>query len=397
MNIALLNDSFYPCIDGVANVVMNYASHLQKQSQAVVITPQYPGVADAFPFEVIRYASFNIAPKTGYRVGFPFSAPALMAYHKHSFDIVHAHCPFSSGYLARYIRKRYHIPVVFTYHTRYDVDMEAFGASDTMIFCMKKLIVSNIEACDDVWVVSAGAGESLRLMGYRGDYSVMPNGVDIPKKRADDVLVRKLRGELKIPHDTPVFLFVGRLRWYKGVRLVLDGMRKAKTAGLAFVTVFVGDGADREDMIAYAEQLDLRGEALFVGPISDRALLTTYYSLATLLLFPSAYDTNGLVVREAAACSLPSLLLQGSCAAEGVIDGHNGLVITASPDEIAHKLSFACNDSEVMRRIGENAAKELYLSWESAVDRAYRRYGEIINAGNPYQLMQRRKKTVSEE
>jgi 1,2-diacylglycerol 3-alpha-glucosyltransferase len=381
MNIALLNDSFYPCIDGVANVVMNYASQLQNQNRAVVITPQYPGAADSFPFEVIRYGSFDIAPRTGYRVGFPFGFSALRAYHRHTFDIAHAHCPFSSGYLARFMRKRFHIPVVFTYHTKYDIDLEAYSASDTMIYCVKRLILSNIEACDDVWVVSAGAGVNLELMGYQGAYSVMPNGVDIPKKRADGASVHKLTEAMEIPRDTPVFLFVGRLRWYKGVRLVLDGMRKAKTAGLAFKTVFVGDGADKEDMIAYADRLGLKREAIFVGSVQDRALLTAYYSLATLLLFPSAYDTNGLVVREAAACSLPSLLLKGSCAAEGVVDGHNGLVISASAEEIATRLDLACKYPDAMRRIGENAASELYISWESAVNSAYRRYQELVDTG----------------
>ena len=37
-----------------------------------------------------------------------------------------------------------------------------------------------------------------------------------------------------------------------------------------------------------------------------------------LLLFPSTFDTNGLVVREAAACGLGSLLVRGSCAAASV-------------------------------------------------------------------------------
>ena len=44
MNICLLNDSFPPIIDGVANVVLNYGRALTNNHQAnvVVATPKYP-------------------------------------------------------------------------------------------------------------------------------------------------------------------------------------------------------------------------------------------------------------------------------------------------------------------------------------------------------------------
>ncbi len=38
---------------------------------------------------------------------------------------------------------------------------------------MIKMFVKNIEACDDVWVVSQGAGENLKSLGYKGEYTVM--------------------------------------------------------------------------------------------------------------------------------------------------------------------------------------------------------------------------------
>ena len=46
---ALLNDSFPPQIDGVANAVINYASLLHGRGDDVmVITPAYPGVEDHY-------------------------------------------------------------------------------------------------------------------------------------------------------------------------------------------------------------------------------------------------------------------------------------------------------------------------------------------------------------
>ena len=76
MNICLLNDSFPPVIDGVVNVMMNYARYLQSDFQAGVIvgTPGYPGADySQYPYPVVPYPSFDTAAVTnGYRTGNPF-------------------------------------------------------------------------------------------------------------------------------------------------------------------------------------------------------------------------------------------------------------------------------------------------------------------------------------
>ena len=55
-----MNDSFPPTIDGVANVVLNYANIISSGlGNATVVTPEYPGVVDDYPFDVIRYRSLN--------------------------------------------------------------------------------------------------------------------------------------------------------------------------------------------------------------------------------------------------------------------------------------------------------------------------------------------------
>ena len=81
MNICLLNDSFPPVIDGVVNVMMNYADYLMREHQSAIIvgTPRYPG-ADyrQYAYPVIAYPSLDTAAVTnGYRTGNPFAAKAL--------------------------------------------------------------------------------------------------------------------------------------------------------------------------------------------------------------------------------------------------------------------------------------------------------------------------------
>ncbi len=384
LTVGLFNDSFPPTIDGVANAVLNYATFIQKNhGNAVVATPRYPNVTDDYPFQVIRYASTGLGKKIGYRAGYPFDLSAVAAIEKCKLDIIHSHCPFVSTVLARVMRYYTGVPIVFTYHTKFDIDIGKRVALRPMQEVSLHFLVSNIRACDEVWVVSEGAGQNLRSIGYKGQYIVMPNGTDFTRGRASQQDIDALRGKHGIAGDETVLLFVGRMMWYKGIRLILDGLRDAAAEGCRFKMIFVGDGYERQEMMDYAKTCGLERQCIFPGVVRDREELRVYYSLADLFLFPSTYDTNGLVVREAAACECPCLLIRGSCAAEGVIDSDTGILIDETSHALGRAVVAACTDRQRLRRIGRHASEKLYLSWEDSVARAYERYQIVLQNAKP--------------
>ena len=380
LNVCLINDSFPPAIDGVANAVTNYADILSREyGKATVVTPYYPDADDAaFGFPVLRYPSVDITRLVGYRAGMPFSPELMKQLESAGFDLIHTHCPITSTMVARSLRDRIHVPVVFTYHTKFDIDIANAVRSKLLREEAARLLVENISACDEVWTVSRGAGENLRSLGYRGPYTVMPNGVDFPQGRVSDELVAEVTRGFDLPEDLPVFLFVGRMMWYKGIRIILDALKTLMEEGRDFRMVFVGAGNDKDEIVAYAASLGLEGRALFAEPIRDRNRIRAWYCRADLFLFPSTFDTNGLVVREAAACALASVLVAGSCAAEDVDDGVSGFLIEENAASMAAKLRSLMADRESMRRVGEGAQRELYLSWEDAVANAWERYGVVV-------------------
>lgn len=381
MHVCLLNDSFPPVIDGVANVVVNYAEVISRsRGTCIVATPEYPGAEDAYPFPVVRYRSLDTTRLVGYRAGVPFEPATLRALQTPRPDVIHTHCPVASTLLARALRERCDAPVVFTYHTKFDIDIDNAIRGELLQEAAVRMLVNNVAACDEVWVVSRGAGENLRHLGYTGEYRVMDNGVDMPRGRPDEGAVQAVTGSCPLPQETPVFLFVGRLMWYKGIRLILDGLGGLQAAGVPFRMVFIGAGGDEAEIRAAVSEAGLDQSCLFLGAIHDREAIRAWYSRADLLLFPSTFDTNGLVVREAAACGLPALLIRGSCAAEGVTDGETGILAEASPESITRALQSVCGKREVLRRIGQNAMDRLYLSWEDSVGRACDRYAELIEA-----------------
>ena len=381
LKVCLINDSFPPAIDGVANAVTNYADIITRQhGEATVVTPYYPDADDsAFPFPVVRYPSVDMTKLVGYRAGMPFSSQVFQQLETGGFDIIHSHCPITSTVLARALRERIRVPVVFTYHTKFDIDIANAVRGKLLREGAARILAENISACDEVWVVSRGAGENLRKLGYKGDYIVMPNGVDFPRGRVDDALVEQVTAGYDLPRGVPVFLFVGRMMWYKGIRIILDALKKLSDGGTDFRMVFVGAGNDKDEIVAYTRSLGLDGKVLFSPAIRDRNRIRAWYCRADLFLFPSTFDTNGLVVREAAACGLGSVLVAGSCAAEDVTDGESGFLIEEDADSMAAKLRQILETPEVMGRVGEGAQREIYVSWEEAVSRAYERYFTVIN------------------
>ena len=388
MNICLLNDSFPPVIDGVVNVVTNYADFLLQDHAAGVIvgTPRYPE-ADygLYPYPVVAYPSFDTASAAGgYRAGYPFAAKALAELTAFGPDIIHSHSPASATVIARLLREETGAPVVFTYHTKYDIDIRRVVRAKLAAREAIAAMVNNIEACDEVWTVSRGAGESLKALGFQGEYRVMPNGVDFPRGRVTPERVREVTAGWDLPEGVPVFLFVGRMMTYKGLPLILDALKLLADRGTDFRMVFVGKGPDKELLEKKAGTLGLIGSAdrpdrcFFTGPIYDRDVLRAWNTRADLFLFPSTFDTNGLVVREAAACGLASVLIEGSCAAEGVTDGVNGFTIQETPEAMAALLEKVSGDLGRLRQAGERAMEELYLSWQDCVALAYDRYGAIL-------------------
>ena len=397
LRVCLINDSFPPVIDGVANAVMNYAKIIkEKYGSATVAVPYYPKADDsAYPYKVVRYPSINTEKLLNYRAGYPFSPETLDEIKSDNINIIHTHCPFASAFLARTLRKPIDAPVIFTYHTKFDIDIARALGNGYLKEKALRYLLKNIEACDEVWVVSEGAGENLRSIGYKGEYIVMPNGVDIPKGRIPKEDIEKITAGYDLPEDEPVFLFVGRMAWYKGLDILLEALADIRGKGDNFKMVFIGGGFDKEEIEKYAEKIGISENCVFTGPIRDRYAIRAWYCRATAFLFPSVYDTNGLVVREAAACALPSVLIEGSCAAEGITDGRNGFLSENTAEAFGEKLHEICRKPESAAETGEKAMEEIYLSWEDSVAKAAERYKIVLEnyRGGKY----KREESFSEE
>ena len=384
LRVGIGSDAYYPTIDGGCLVARCYAEIInEKLGEAIVITPKNPNAEDyRFPYQIYRYKSLFTFGE-GYPVGWPFKEVFANDVIDMNLDILHSHCPIATSYFFRRINRKKRIPTVLTYHTKYEYDYEArLKFNPALKARAYGMTLNNIKAADEVWITSEGTSKSLRNMGYEGDYIVMPNGCDLPKAVLSENERMSIRRKHNIPEDVPILLFVGRLMWYKNIQMILDACKLLKNDGIDFRMVMLGIGPDEGAIKKYTRKLMLDDKVIFTGQIKNRDDIKIYYGASDLLVFPSTFDTNGLVVREAAACATPSILVEGSCASEGIIDAETGFICLETPHSLYRKISDIIGNKALLERVGLNAQDDIYISWEDSVKNAYERYQIVIDKFN---------------
>lgn len=368
-------ECYPPHIDGVGMVVRSYAEQLSRAGQTCYyIAPKNADkrFADAREnFPVIQYASVPI-PKEAYSVGMAaFDLTFQRDLSRIPFDIVHAHTPFISAVESMRIARERQIPLVATLHSKYYDDVLQKTHSEALAKTVVRCIVGFFRHCDEVWTVNDATAEVLRGYGYTGEVVVMPNGTDLWYPTEAD---RKAAGERFGLHGN-VFLFVGQQNFKKNTKSILEAAALYRKTHRDFTLVFAGQGPDADKMRALTEQLGLSENTVFTGHIADRETLKGLYARADLFLFPSLYDNAPMVVREAAAAGTPSLLIEGSCAADGVTDGDNGFLCKNTPEDICACMARAIPSAKA---VGARARETIPQPWHAIAKDVLDRYRMLI-------------------
>ncbi|WP_243154811.1 glycosyltransferase [Clostridium thermarum] len=378
--VGQFNDSYEPVMDGVANVTKNYAYWLDKMGcKSYVITPSFPGYEDETQPEVIRYFSVPIPVRKPYRFGMPqFDYPFKQDVKAIPFDIVHCHSPFSSGQLALKLAKKRGIPVVTTFHSKYYDDFKEALKSDRLAKILVNRVIDFYREVDEVWTVNQATAKTLREYGYEGRIEIVHNGTDFQPCNDEEACREKASKFLEVDDKELTLLFVGQHIWQKNLKMLVNSLKHVKDKGVKFKMFFVGEGVAKKDLEKLVEDKNLQDCIKFPGLITDRDLLRAIFARADLFLFPSLYDTFGIVVREAAVVKTPSLVIAGSNAAEDIEDGYNGFLSTDDEIEYGEKIIEITKNIDTLKTAGLNANKTLYKSWEYIVADVKERYMELI-------------------
>jgi len=376
--IGIFNDSFPPVLDGVAMTAQNYAYWLQKKGvETCVVTPDAPRAVDNYEYPVYRFASLPLPKRKPYRLGMARVDIHFRHFlHQQPFELIHAHCPFATGWLARNVAKHHQIPMVATFHSKFRQDFERAVPFRPIVDEALSNVISFFERADEVWIPQASVAETLREYGYNGRIEVVENGNDFVCPDAEVSLQRELmRAELGLRPEETMMLFVGQMIWEKNIGLIVESVARLKHLPCRLYMIGTGyaDSAIRKKI----QQLGIEDKVVMVGPVFDRDVLQRYYAAADLFLFPSIYDTFGIVVREAAAMHTPSVLLCGTDAAKSINPDINGFVADNTVDSYAARLEWLVRNPDTYRQVGDKAALTLTRSWEAVADEVMMRYDDI--------------------
>ena len=379
--IGIFNDNFPPILDGVALTTQNYAYWLHEKGHDVsVITPYAPKsekVIEEAAYPIYRFASVPIPFRHPYRYGLPYISPLfLRQWNKLEFELVHAHCPFTTGDLAYSAAQKQHIPMVATFHSKYRQDFEHNVPNKAIVDWMVKHIIQFFEKADEVWIPLPAVEETLREYGFKGHVEVVENGNDFYTPSAQIEAMRaEMREELGLEANETMLLFVGQHIWEKNIGFILDSLALIKEQ--PFQLFMVGSGYAVREIRHRIKELGLAHKVTLLGNIHDRERLKRIYAASDLFIFPSLYDTCGLVVREAAAMHTPSLMLAGSTAATAISDKVNGFISPDSTDAYAAQITSLIDNQDVLRRVGKKASTTISRSWENVIEEVSLRYRDI--------------------
>ncbi len=372
MKVGLYNDSFSPQVDGVAVTVANYSKIINRDydSAYVVVPKMKKRNAKDFDFPVLEYPSTKITLAGQYNLGLPVSYKLDKMLMDIETDLIHSHCPFTSGLYASYMADKKKVPHVTTFHSKFkdDVNSRHMFKTDLPGEIVAKQIVEFYKYCDHVWAVNKGTANTLIEYGHKGDITVMPNGCDMEVSFADPAKKKALMEKYGFTSNAPLLLFVGRLTFTKNLDVVVKALGALNRCGVDFNMLFVGNGEDQQTMEDMAKDEMIVDKVKFAGKILDRAILRDIYTCADLFLFPSVYDNAPLVVREAAACGTPSIMIAGSNSAEDSIDGLDAFLCKNTVEDFTLTLANALQNADLIK-VGEMARKNIYRTWDSVLEK----------------------------
>lgn len=286
-------------------------------------------------------------------------------------DIVHYHYPwpFSDMMYLTLGRQR---PAILTYHS--DIVRQQF-----LLSVYRPLMSRYLDAMNIIVATSPNYfATSEILSGYTDKVEIIPIGLDEPSYPAIEEQNRDLT-DARETYGESFFLFVGVLRYYKGLHILLDAMQ-----GASYKVVIVGSGPVERELQQQARRLGL-ANVIFAGFVSDREKMALF-RLCRAVVFPSYLRSEafGVTLLEGAMSARPLISAEvGSGTSHVNIDGETGLVVPPGNSvALRHAMDELYQQPEKARLMGANARRRYEQLFTGArMGKRYAgAYGRILTA-----------------
>lgn len=319
LRVALFTGNYNMIRDGVSLILNRLVSFLEGRGvEVLVLSPTIDRPAFAPQGTLLSAPSIPVPLRPEYRIALGLPAACRQRLDAFRPTLFHLSTPDMLGYAARRLGKRWNLPIVATFHTRFDTYLRYYrlGLLEPLVTRYLRHFYAD---CDQVYVPSDSMLQVLRQQDIGTDLRIWSRGVDCnlfnPAKR--DMAWRRALG---IQDEDPVICFVGRLVREKGLDAFVTALRELQASGVRHSVLLVGDGPERHWLGARLDR------AVFTGSLEAEALARAYAS-ADVFLFPSVTETFGNVTLEAMAAGLPTVCADATGSRSLVLHGTTGFLV----------------------------------------------------------------------
>ncbi len=391
MRIALMTNNYKPVMGGVPISIERLTKGLEAMGhQVTVFAPTYSEQKEEE--NVFRYATLLHRFIGGIVIPNPFDRRIEKEFREKHFDVIHVHHPMLVGRTAAYLSRKYHIPMVFTYHTRYEKYVECYTRGLLRVEKLMPLYLHPfLKRCSFVFAPTEGIRTYLTdTLGMEQERTgILPTGIEERNFHVTEEEKEKIRSRYHA-QGMPLFLTVSRMGPEKNVGFLINCLAEFKKRfQRPFRMLMVGDGGHRAEYEKLCERLDLKDEVIFTGSLPNEET-AAYFAAADAFLFASKTETQGIVVLEAFAGGTPVLAVRASGVEDLVTSGVNGILTEEDSQEYAEMLERFCGGEIDRAGMAENALQTGLRYREEAVAlRALHVYNEVVNESHMVSLTAR--------
>ncbi|AHG62788.1 glycosyltransferase family 4 protein [Advenella mimigardefordensis] len=258
------------------------------------------------------------------------------------FDLIHYHFPWPAMDLLHFYAN-HGKPSVVTYQS--DIIKQKMLLQ--LYKPLQQRFLSNVQA---IVATTPNYVNSSPVLGqYLEKITIIPNGIE-PVPLTDAIKERIKYWETTL--SGPFFLFVGALRYYKGLDTLLEAATK-----VPYPVIIAGAGFEEANLKQIARTKGLTN-VMFVGAISEEdkhALLYLSYGF----VFPSCTRTEayGIVLIEASMYGKPMITCEiGTGTSYINLDGETGIVVPPrNPEALAGAMEALWQNPALAQQYGQTA------------------------------------------
>lgn len=363
MKILVITATYPPSANGVAVSTKRTVTALRKMGHNVVVYgPKHSGIAekDYIPAPTVRIPLFGISD---YPIAIPHPVSELCARLPDiRWDIIHVHHPVIAGPLAVKLGKKLGVPVVFTYHTRYDqyfdhlTGMPVSWRTFFHRWLYNGVLVSSLRRFDGIIATTRWLKVLLqKTIPATPIYYASTAGLSRPFFVSGTR--QSLQKQLGITESGPLLLSVSRLSIEKRTETLLRGFLHWAKKHAKGTLVVIGDGGNREHLEGICQESGQGGRVRFMGKIPNEQL-PIWYSSADVFLYSSITDTIGINILEAMSAGVPVVAPNHQTTREVIVSGYNGVLCAQSDLSMNKAIDQALNKRTTLSRGGKETAKK---------------------------------------